>query len=82
MKGVLSMKEFTKEDLKNNNGKDGRPAYVAVDGIVYDVTNNNHWTDGQHHGNLAGQDLTEEIKSSPHGKDILKKINKVGILTG
>lgn len=74
------MKEYTLEDLKQNDGKDGRPAYVAVDGIVYDVTNNNHWAGGNHHGNQAGCDLSEAILKSPHGKDVLKKINKVGIL--
>lgn len=74
------MKEFTKEDLLQNNGKDGRPAYVAVDGYVYDVTNNNHWNGGKHHGMQAGQDLTEAISKSPHGKAILQKIDKIGIL--
>lgn len=74
------MKEFTKKDLLQNDGKDGRPAYVAIDGIVYDVTNNNHWAGGKHHGFQAGRDLTEEISKSPHGKDILKRINKVGTL--
>lgn len=74
------MKEFTKEDLLQNNGQDGRPAYVAVDGIVYDVTNNNHWSGGKHHGLQAGRDLTKEINRSPHGKGILSHIDKIGIL--
>lgn len=74
------MKEFTREDLKQNNGQHGRPAYVAIDGVVYDVTNNNHWTDGKHHGFTAGKELSKEILQSPHGKEVLKHINKVGIL--
>lgn len=74
------MKEFTRADLKQNNGQHGRPAYVAIDGVVYDVTNSNHWTNGKHHGFEAGHELSKEILQSPHGKDILKRINKVGIL--
>lgn len=31
------------------NGKEGQPAYVAVDGVVYDVvTNVEAWKDGEH----------------------------------
>lgn len=74
------MKIFTKEDLSQNNGQAGRPAYVAVDGYVYDVTNNNHWQNGNHHGLQAGQDLTSEIIHAPHGKNILNNIDKIGIL--
>ena len=55
------MKEFTKQDLVQNNGLNGRPAYIAVNGTVYDVTNNNHWPKGNHHGFQAGQDLTNKI---------------------
>ncbi|QJD72781.1 cytochrome b5 domain-containing protein [Lactobacillus acetotolerans] len=72
------MKKFTKESLLHYDGKDGRPAYVAVDGTVYDVTNNPHWTGGTHHGHLAGRDLSVAITHSPHGKSVLRKLNKVG----
>lgn len=36
------MQEFTLEELKKYNGKNGNPAYIAVNGKVYDVTNNPH----------------------------------------
>ena len=32
------MKEFTLEELAEFDGREGRPAYVAYDGMVYDVT--------------------------------------------
>ena len=31
-------KEFDLTQLAQYDGQDGRPAYVAIDGIVYDVT--------------------------------------------
>ncbi len=36
-------KTFTLEELKQFNGQNGQPAYVAVDGVVYDVSNVGPW---------------------------------------
>lgn len=48
---------FTLETLAHYDGKDGRPSYVAVDGLVYDVSG--YFIQGQHHqGAHAGMDLT------------------------
>lgn len=75
-------KVFTLEELATYNGKDGQPAYVAVDGVVYDVTASPEWTNGEHKmGVTAGQDLTDIIKEkSPHGVAILEKFPVVGKL--
>jgi predicted heme/steroid binding protein len=55
------MKEFTLEELAEFDGKDGRPAYVAYEGGVYDVTESAMWGDGDHEGaHEAGRNLTEE----------------------
>ena len=32
------MRKFTKETLSNYNGKNGRPAYIAFNGTVYDLS--------------------------------------------
>ncbi len=72
---------FTMEELSTYNGNDGMPAYVAVDGIVYDLTNSSAWRNGRHNGFTAGKDLTEEIINvSPHGLKNLEGIPIVGKL--
>lgn len=74
-------KIFTLDELKQYNGKDGKPAYVAVDGIVYDVSASDKWKNGDHNGFEAGNDLTDEIKNvSPHGVKMLGRVPVVGKL--
>jgi predicted heme/steroid binding protein len=76
------MKEFSKEELTKNNGKNGTPIFVAYNGKVYDVSKSHNWEDGNHE-NLhdAGKDLTEELETfTPHGADVLDKFPIVGIL--
>lgn len=71
--------ELTLEELKQYNGKDGQPAYVAVDGIIYDVSEVEAWPAGEHNGNEAGNDLTDVIKDrSPHGVSVLDNLPQVG----
>lgn len=80
IQGTSTNKEFTAEELKKYDGQNGNPAYVAVDGIVYDVTNVKKWRNGKHESVTAGNDLSKQITSSPHGKNILKEIPIVGKL--
>jgi predicted heme/steroid binding protein len=61
------MKDFTLDELAEFDGKDGRAAYVAFEGIVYDVSDSPMWTDGGHEAlHLAGDDLTDEHEDAPH----------------
>jgi len=61
------MKEFTLEDLKQYDGRDGKPAYVAFKGVVYDVTESAMWGEGDHEGmHQAGGDLSAEHDDAPH----------------
>lgn len=75
------IKTFTLEELAQYNGKDGQPAYVAINGVVYDVTDVSEWADGMHKNGLtAGQDLSTFINSAPHGTSVLQSLPIVGEL--
>ena len=72
---------FTAQQLSFYDGRNGRPAYVAVDGIVYDVSESKYWKNGIHQNlHHAGADLSSEINESPHGRDVLKNLPRVGTL--
>ena len=72
---------LTLDELALYDGQDGNPAYIAVDGVIYDVTDVAQWNGGEHNGFTAGQDLTDAIKNvSPHGVSKLKLLDAVGKL--
>lgn len=74
-------KTFTLDQLKTYTGQNGNPAYVAVSGTVYDVTNARKWKNGKHEqGIVAGVDLTNMMGKSPHGNSVLKEVPVVGSL--
>jgi predicted heme/steroid binding protein len=72
---------LTLEQLKEFDGSLGKKAYIAVDGIIYDVTGNRYWFLGNHNGFKAGRDLTYEIDNlSPHGRANLARVPRVGVI--
>jgi predicted heme/steroid binding protein len=74
-------RKFTLEELKQYDGKEGRPAYIAYKGKVYEVTDNYLWIDGDHQGeHAAGKDLTEDMANAPHGDDNLERVKLIGVL--
>jgi predicted heme/steroid binding protein len=79
---VLEKSLFINEDdLNKYNGKDGNPAYVAVRGLIYDVTDVPIWKGGVHFAGLeAGQDLTKYYMECHALKRVLEKYKPIGIL--
>ncbi len=76
-----SEKKFTLDELKQYDGKNGKPAYIAYKGKVYDVTDDYLWVEGDHQGeHAAGKDLTEEMSRAPHGEDTLERVKLIGVL--
>ncbi|GFN23883.1 MULTISPECIES: cytochrome b5 domain-containing protein [Moorellaceae] len=53
---VRQERVFTRAELSRYNGTGGKPAYVAVNGLVFDVTT--VFLQGRHFEHQAGQDLT------------------------
>ena len=76
--GYYVPKVLTSDELSYYDGQDGREAYVAVEGLIYDVTES--WSDGTHRGHEAGQDLTQAFYDSPHDDEILDELSVVGLL--
>ena len=77
---------FTTEELKKYNGKEGMPAYVAVDGIVYDLSKSKVWSTGRH---MMMHDAGTDQSFAIHNKapkfihkdgKILEKMPKVGVM--
>lgn len=53
--------------LRRNNGDRGARKWVAILGIVYDVTDCPRWRKEMHEQlHFPGQDLSAEIHESPH----------------
>lgn len=67
-----------KEELQNFDGKEGRKGYVSHEGKIYDVTESKLWKNGKHAGkHFAGMDLSEALKSAPHGAEVLERFAHV-----
>ena len=77
---VKATTSFTLEELAQYNGKNGNPAYIAINGVVYDVTNNAAWAAASHFGLSAGNDLTNAFASCHAESNILEKLPVVGNL--
>jgi len=74
-------RKITKDELGQNNGQDGKPAYVAFKGRVYDVSESAFWLYGDHLGaHQAGKDLTDEMELAPHREEVFERVKEVGVL--
>lgn len=70
-------KIFTLSELSKYNGKNGNKAYVAVDGIVYDLST--IFENGIHFEHFAGEELTNAFYKK-HVKSEIIKYPVVGVL--
>ena len=77
---MAETKTFTTVQLAEFNGKNGKPAYVAYKGTVYDVTESPQWLDGDHLGHEAGNELNDQMEIAPHSDDVMERMKKVGTL--
>jgi predicted heme/steroid binding protein len=78
---ALSDGVCTIDGLGRYDGKDNRPAYVAYKGIIYDMSKSRLWKNGSHLAkHSAGNDLTDLLKTAPHGEDKILAMPRVGKL--
>ena len=70
-------------ELRRCNGERGTRMWVAVGGVVYDVTGCARWRNGLHEGqHFPGQELTQEFSEAPHGAEVLSHpcVQRIGRL--
>ena len=78
---MTEQRKISRDELAQNNGKEGKPAYIAFKGVVYEVSESAFWMEGDHMGaHDAGKDLTEEIELAPHREETLQRVKQVGVL--
>ena len=78
---MTEVRKVTKQELEESNGKDGKPAYFAYEGKVYDVSQSGLWIDGDHLGmHQAGRDLTGELELAPHREENFARVKLIGEL--
>ncbi len=76
-----TQRTFTLSQLAVYNGNNGSDAYIAVNGIVYDVTDAPEWSNGWHKGmHLAGTDASAAFADSPHSLTFIQQLPVVGTL--
>ena len=77
-----SSDNLTIDELSNFDGEEGRPAYFAYKGKIYDVSQSKLWKNGNHMTrHQAGVDLTEILSQAPHGEDKILAMPEVGQLS-
>lgn len=74
-------RQITEEELTRSDGQEGRPAWVAYRGKVYDVSGSQRWPGGIHmKSHQVGRDLTSEFAAAPHDEGVLQRVPVVGRL--
>jgi predicted heme/steroid binding protein len=73
-------KKFDLEDLEQYDGKNGKPAYVSIEGIVYDISNESIFGEIKNKESLAGKDLTELFSLSLKINTIINIAPVVGLI--
>jgi predicted heme/steroid binding protein len=76
---------FTERELQQFDGTRGKPAYIAYEGVVYDVSASSLWRGGLHKDlHYAGTDLTRTLRKAPHTAEVFTHttVKRVGRLNG
>lgn len=78
MSGPEDASEINISNINQFNGQSGKPAYIAYENRIYDVSKSKHWKDGRHYAkHSAGSILTKAMKGAPHGPELLERVKLV-----
>ena len=73
--------DMTPDELSECDGREGRPGHIAYKGTIYDVSKSKLWREGSHAGkHHAGIELTDVLRTAPHGEDKVFKMPVIGQL--
>ncbi|NTU66246.1 MAG: hypothetical protein HGB05_23270, partial [Chloroflexi bacterium] len=81
---VPAERTFTERELQQFDGTRGKPAYIAYEGVVYDVSASSLWRSGLHKDlHYAGTDLTRTLRKAPHTAEVfthatVKRVGRLG----
>lgn len=79
---AVPSESLTIDELANFDGEEGRPAYFAYKGKIYDVSQSKLWKNGSHmKRHQAGVDLTDILSQAPHEEDKILNMPEVGKLS-
>lgn len=79
--GPEGKRDLTLEELSQCDGREGRRAYIAYKGQIYDVTRGRWWIEGMHAArHQAGSDLTPDLPRAPHGEENILRMPVIGTL--
>jgi len=74
--------QLTGDELASYDGREGRPAYFAFKGKIYDVSKSGLWREGSHmKRHRAGTDLTHMLSQAPHGEEKVWNMPETGALS-
>ncbi|HAE13553.1 MAG: cytochrome b5 [Chitinophagales bacterium] len=77
---VEDLPVYTRQQLALRNGQDREEVWIALDGLIYNVSASRLWFRGTHYEHWSGQDLTDELPDAPHTKEVLQRFPVVGRL--
>jgi predicted heme/steroid binding protein len=73
--------ELSESELSQFDGREGKPAYFAYNGRVFDASASRLWKNGLHMGkHPAGLDLSSALGQAPHGDEKVLGMPVVGSL--
>jgi len=79
--GGAKIQTLTMDELAQFDGREGRRAYIAYEGHIYDVSDSKLWEGGIHFGkHRAGLDLSAFLEQAPHDREKLFSLPRLGKL--